>query len=239
MSTTDPTVPEPRQFLIRLPHWGWLLLTTVALVAGSIGASVWLPYRREQQAIQKIENWGGSVETEKGDPEWLRQLVDEDRMQEINYFERVVTIKLKGTPITNADIALLCRLPSLRELHLDDTTVTDSGLSRLSSLTNLQELHLENTAITDAGLAHLSGCTNLTYLCLDGTKLTDAGLAHLTKLTKLQHLYLNDTAVTDAGLVHLRRATNLEYLQLNNTSVTDKGIAGLKVALTACIIQHR
>src|SRR5260221_13967643 len=114
-------IAEPRRFSIRLPHWGWFLLATVALVVPAVGMSVWLPYHHEQQVIQKIERWGGKVQTETGGPEWLRTLVGEDRLKTFKVFERVGYVVLESTAVTDADLAHLRRLTNLKELWLDGT----------------------------------------------------------------------------------------------------------------------
>jgi hypothetical protein len=198
----------------RLPHWGWLLLATVGLAVAAVGLSIWLPRYREQQAIQKIEEWGGQVETRTDDPEWLRNLVGKDRMKDSKLYVRAVTVQLTGQEISDAQIA------------------------QLGGLTRLRGLDLRRTAVTDAGLAHLSRLTNLKYLILDRTAITDNGLTHLSRLPVLRTLSLERTAVTDDGLQHLSRLTRLKRLHLGRTTVTDKGVEELQKALPDCEIIH-
>jgi hypothetical protein len=59
--------------------------------------------------------------------------------------------------------------------------VTDAGLAHLVGLTSLRELNLWNTEVTDAGLAHLAGLKSLQELSLWGTRVTNAGVARLKK----------------------------------------------------------
>ena len=115
----------------RLPHWGWFLLATVALVVGFIGLSVWLPYHREQQVIQKIEGWGGTVGTQIVGPEWLRRLVGEDRMRECKLFERVISVESYAATITDAEADQLSSLTNLEVIWLHGTAVTDNGIEEL------------------------------------------------------------------------------------------------------------
>jgi hypothetical protein len=199
----------------RLPHWGWFLLATVALVIGFVSLSVWLPYHREQQAILRIESCGGEAfEAVTSGPNWLRQLVGIGRMHEFKVFDRVSKASL--------DIAI----------------VTDADIAYLSRLRNLEYLSFSRTAITDRGLANLSGLTNLKYLSLSESAVTDAGMAHLSELASLRSLYLFNTEVTDGGLPHLRRLSSLRHLGLNGTKVTEMGIEELKKALPQCRISH-
>ena len=198
----------------RLPHWGWFLLATIVLVVGSVGLSIWLPWHREQQVIQKIEEWGGQVTTKTSYPEWLRRLVGEDRLKDSRLYVRAVTVQLSGREITDAKIA------------------------QLSGLTRLRGIDLRITAVTDSGLAHLSGLKNLKYLILDQTAVTDNGLTHLNRLPNLRTLTLVRTAVTDNGLIHLSRLTNLRRLHLGRTTVTDKGVEELQKVSPDCEILH-
>ena len=91
-----------------------------------------------------------------------------------------------GTPVVGVD--------------LSNMLVSDAGLAHLKGLTTLKSLNLFATQITDAGLAHLKGLTTLKYLELSGTRVGDAGLAHLKGLTGLMSLNLENTQVTDAGV---------------------------------------
>src|SRR5579859_5006799 len=156
---------SPRSRL-RMPHWGWWLLGTVALVVAGIGLSVWLPYHREQQAIQKIKSWPGVVETTTVGPGWLRQLVGNDRVHQMKVFERIISVQ--------------CRLPGRKNrtssprLH-----VTDADLIHLSGLRQLEHLFLDETHVSDTGLAHLTGSTSLKLLSLKGTAVNGSGLASL------------------------------------------------------------
>ncbi len=70
-------------------------------------------------------------------------------------------------------------LEKLRSLYLDGSDVTDAGLVNLKSLTNLKRLDLSFTQVTDAGLVHLKGLTKLKYLGLNRTQVTDEGVKKL------------------------------------------------------------
>jgi hypothetical protein len=203
--------PPPRS---RLPHWGWFLLTAIVLVVGFAGLSIWLPSYREQQVIQRVEELGGRVETKTDNPDWLKKLVGEDRLNESKLYMRASTVQLSGPEITDSQVAQL------------------NGLSRLRGL------DLRRTAVTDSGLALLSGLTSLKYLNLDRTLVTDNGLTHLQRFPILRTLSLDRTAITDNGLMHLNRITTLRRLHITGTTVTDHGIEALQRALPDCEIRH-
>jgi hypothetical protein len=198
------------------------------LLAIAVGAlSLWIPYRREQQAINEIERWGGVVTTYSG-TDWLRRLVGEDRLRAVKVFDRVARVQLSGTSVVDVEIAQLVGLTNIEALYLDGTMVTDHGLADLGKLTNIESLSLRDTAVTDAGLARLGGLANLRVLDLDETNVTDVGLAHLSGLMTLGCLSLCGTGVTGAGLVHLNNLTNLAFLNVDRTAVTSIGFDELK-----------
>jgi len=216
-----------------LPHWGWFLSAAAVLVVAYGALSIWIPCHREQQIVQKIEGWGGQVETQKCGPEWLRSLVGDEFMKP---FDRVIWVSLSNSPIDDADLAHLTGLTKLELLKLSNTQISDAGLVHLKGLANLEILSLKRTQITGAGLAHLSDLKNLEWLDLNGTQIGDTGLVHLTGLTNLGQLRLRETQVTDAGLAYLSGMTKLKELWLGKKQVTDQRFEALQKALPACAI---
>lgn len=99
-------------------------------------------------------------------------------------------------------------------LDLARTKITDAGLAKVATMKNLTELHLENTAISDAGLDHLKGLASLEYLNLYNTKVTDKGLPTLAGLSKLKSIYFWQSGVTKAGVAQLK--AKLPNTQINN-----------------------
>ena len=107
-------------------------------------------------------------------------------------------------PAIDNELAVLGSLEKLVSLHLGGTDVTDAGLSHLAGLTSLKRLHLETTGITDAGLVHLAELEELLYLNLYQTEVSDSGLSHLQGLKNLKNLYLWQTKVTPEGAESLK-----------------------------------
>jgi chaperonin cofactor prefoldin len=68
----------------------------------------------------------------------------------------VISVDLKNTKVTDAELEHLQRLSSLQLLNLTYTKVTDTGLAHLAALTSLRTLNLDFTPTTDAGLAHVN-----------------------------------------------------------------------------------
>ncbi len=223
---------------MRIPHWAWFLVATVALVIGFTCLSVWLPWYREQEVISMLNDFGPVVKSETAGPDWLRDLVGDGRMAQFGVFDRAISVNLDtvqldgfrgGSDITTAEVAQLTRLTNLRFLHLRHRPVTDAGLADLSRLTNLRGLDVTGRGITDATLAQLRTCTKLETLHLMDTVITDSGLAHVGNLPNLRDLSIYDAAaVTDAGLRELSGLTSITDLTLRGTQITDAGLEHLR-----------
>ena len=72
--------------------------------------------------------------------------------------------KGNGTSYSNPNMAGLvtCLWQAFPEFR--NTEITDAGLAHLKDVTSLRELNLIGTKITDAGVAHLKGLTKLQQL---------------------------------------------------------------------------
>jgi hypothetical protein len=159
-----------------------------------------------------------------------------DDLAVISRLYRLEELDLHGAYVTNAALAHLEGMTSLRRLELelravsdlDLGGVSDAGIAHLAGLTNLQTLNLRANRLSDAGIAHLAGLTNLQTLDLGGGEFSDAGIAHLRGLTNLRELWLHGTKISDVGMAHLRGLTNLQSLWLISTRIGDAGVAHLR-----------
>lgn len=145
----------------------------------------------------------------------------------MNSKDRIVTVDLSKSNVTDSDLIHLKRLPSVRVLVLNHS-ITDKGLAHLKEISTLEGLNLAGSNISNAGIEHLQGLTHLKKLSLGQTRVSDLGLVYLEKLTSLELLYLPDTQVTDTGLEHIQGLTNLESLHLSHTQISDAGLKHLK-----------
>lgn len=123
-----------------------------------------------------------------------------------------VNLGILGKQATDAEVALVAKLPKVQQLDLHGTAVTDGGLAPVAGLTTLTHLHLNNTGVTDAGLVHLKNLQSLVYLNLYGTAVTDEGVKHLSGLKQLKRLFLWGTKVTEAGAKGLKTALPEVYV---------------------------
>ena len=134
-----------------------------------------------------------------------------------------------STALTDAGLAEIVRLPSLKGLYLREHSLTNAGLAPLAQLDRLEELELYGGQLGDAALAPIVALPSLQYLLLAGDYWTDAGMVHLEKSPSIRILHLGHLRqLTDAALAHLSRMPRLERLSLHwNQNIADAGIGHL------------
>lgn len=145
---------------------------------------------------------------------------------------------LGRSQISNAGLAMLCRLTQLETLGLEGTPITGAGLRQITGLAELRELRLGRTAIGDEALAQLVEFPSLVRLDLYGAGITNAGLKHLAALPKLTYLSLQDNRIDDNGVAGLTRLVHLKELNIKQTDITAAGVAKLREALGKCQIER-
>jgi Leucine Rich repeat len=226
-----------------------LLIATViiAVLCGWLG-SQFEQRRKQQEAVREVVKAGGDVlydyERVEGDrhwepraeppgPAWLRNLLGEDFFGDIEY----VAFYDDATS-TDAKLATIEKLISLRGVNLEESNVTDGGLEHLAGLERLEYLWLSRTRITNDGLVNLRRLSKLKLLNVSHTEITDDGLANLKRLTELEYLDLSENPLTDTALEHLNVLTGLKWLSLWGTGVTDAGVNLLQKALPRCKIYN-
>ena len=140
--------------------------------------------------------------------------------------------------VSDAGVAHLAKLRSLKHVHINNSLITDESLHHLSELPNVEVLSLQGHSFSDKGLEHLQGMKQLKRLWLgagkkNGNEITDDGLEFLSGLSQLDQLELTFSKVTDEGLKSLRPLKNLRQLYVGYTKVTDEGFEELKESLPA------
>jgi Leucine-rich repeat (LRR) protein len=169
----------------RLRRWLRFYLATAVILAVSFGVHFGIPVYRQQQVLDEIARLGGWAGARQGGPVWLREKIGHERMKG---FDEIRAISVDGKEFTDAALARLTILRSLRWLSLANTQITDAGLAHLKKLPNLETLRLNDTQVTDAGLNELAALQNLRDVQLAGTQVTDAGVAELKKALPQVHV---------------------------------------------------
>ncbi|VTU02840.1 Putative regulatory subunit OS=Gemmata sp. Wa1-1 PE=4 SV=1: LRR_6 [Gemmataceae bacterium] len=93
----------------------------------------------------------------------------------------VVSVHLRETACTDADLKQLTALTHLVSLNLSKTQVTDTGMQEVHHFKELRTLAVRETAVTDAGLRVIAQLPNLTSLYVGGANVTRAGIDEFLK----------------------------------------------------------
>ncbi len=139
--------------------------------------------------------------------------------------------------ISDAGLAQIAEIPNLEQLYLDARgDVTDAGLAHLRTLRSLRKLGIPKARVTDQGLAYLSQIRTLERLDLpqDQKGITDKGVICLAELPNLKQLHISriyrtdpsaDTEYyTDKALEALATCQGLEELSIGSPGITDAGM---------------
>ena len=142
--------------------------------------------RRQKAAIDAIDKLGGTYGVRIDGPEWLRNLIGDER-----YFYNASRVSFgpgnqdydPQRPFTDEELENVIdhinAFSIFTGLYLEGSHITNDGLPNLSRLHNLQRLGLRGTVVTDRGLAHLEGLTSLRELELSRAYISEDAVARL------------------------------------------------------------
>ncbi|MEQ8789654.1 MAG: TIGR03000 domain-containing protein [Pirellulaceae bacterium] len=160
----------------------------------------------------------------------------------------ITQFDLSGTPVSEAGLEVVAKLPNLEVLTLDPEQVNKSNLQVLKSGAPTLSLHVNEvtdsvlTALGEARQIHMLGNfkkswksppqddAGIVYLRLADQPITDKGLSAVAGLENLETLDLSNTQVTGAGLRELKGLDNLQWLALQDEQITDDALASLRDA---------
>jgi len=129
--------------------------------------------------------------------------------------------------VTDAAIAQLSGIATLKSLDLCGTAATSDVLPRLKNMKSLSQLKMSGKLSGD-GLKVLSTqFPALTTIAFDRSDINDDDLIEIAKVKKLIGLFLSHTNITDKGLLRLTDLSSLKIIRLGNTAVTDEGVKSL------------
>lgn len=136
------------------------------------------------------------------------------------------------TPLSDAGLSRICRLPALKSLGIESAMVSAAALASLGQLRTLEEANLELTNVDDSTLAALKDLPKLRYLSIARTHVTDEGVASLAALESLEVLDVRLTGVGDAGIEPLAKLPRLQQILAANSAVTPEALAALQQDVT-------
>ena len=218
-------------------------MLAVTLSLGWFSSAYLNGFRKDAELLSGLRSAGGQVHSSARKPQWLWHLFGD------LFGDRVNSLILVDSDVSDSQIAELSRFRHLGGLYLDRTAVTDDGLACLSIMTDLVALSLRRTSVTELpSLSHMSklveldisftnvkevdvtGLDSLATLTLRATQLNDAGLANMSPLPELRSLDIagagTNMAITDDGIGHItaRKFPKLRLLYLYNCEVSQREV---------------
>ena len=179
----------------------------------------WGGYAPDQMADQMIKNSTQpklSLSRTKDEPP-----ITDYGIEALRSRSNITELILYNDKITDKGVDCFMHLP-LQSLDLSATCVNDAGLRKVSlKIPTLRDLVLNDMKISDAGIGYISHLPQLNRLCASRIeKLSDKALSYLAKTRTLTSLELTeDRGVTTNGLTRLQNLKLLRYLNLRNTRV--------------------
>ena len=117
----------------------------VAVAAEADRAMPYTPVASMEEAIERIEQLGGSVRRVSKDDEsveldlrFVTAAFKDEHLQYALNLKQLVSLQVTDAPITDAGVDHIAKLADLKRLYLGRTAVTDAGVKRLASLKNLE-----------------------------------------------------------------------------------------------------
>ncbi len=229
-ATGDVIVPAGKRLALSVSQSGWKDLSPLSKLGPDdlYMLSIYGPYSRgrkpDNRCMPHIAHLRGlkvlKLENTSISAGGLKLLGNLGSLERLSFSKR----------LTDAGLAEVARLPSLKGLILKENRLTNVGLAHLAQLTSLKELVLDGERMNNAALAHLARLPSLRYLYLHGENFTDTGMTQLKNIPSLRILHFGHlTQLTDAALVHLSEIPGLERLSFHwNGNITDAGIVHLK-----------
>jgi len=167
-------------------------------------------------------------------------VVDDDSSKIMAAYPKLRKLRLARTQIGDATLEAISVCATLQELDLSENSlITNAGMAHLAKLTSLKKLNLWRVQISDEGALMLAPLTKMEWLNLDNSKLGDPGLPLLQNMTALTFLHIGSTQVTAAGAPALFHLKSLKDLKLTRTALgsSDAAVAELKKNLPTTAIQ--
>jgi hypothetical protein len=144
-------------------------------------------------------------------PRWLANIVPADYVATVISVDLDAPAHAdSANPMDAATLARIGRLGHLNSLWLNNRfEITDAGLAHLEGLNSLRDLQLDDTGVSDAGLAHLRGMTGLRKLCISLTRVTDNGVLELERA--LPRLWIFRSEEMPSPVEIARPSVDLDY----------------------------
>lgn len=140
---------------------------------------------------------------------------------------RLKSLYVSSPQVTDTGVRVIGGFDRLTTLVLDSTAVTNDGLKHLATLKNLRSLTIRRSQfISGAGLQHIGRLTELRRLEYDG-RLTGKSLVHLKDVKNLSHLEFSAAKLDANAIKRLATFPNLSTVSIQGGAVDKKSMANI------------
>jgi len=210
-------------------QWLWLLLVPSAGIL--LISCLLLMIPDETWVAMRLQSQGYGIDYD----EWFRpthfhtrhgNVVTNQALVELQRMPQLYLVDFSYTNLSNVDMELLTKIPSLRslELNIGSSVGSPKGIEKLSECRRLEKLLLLQVPLTSKEIEPLKVCP-VKHLYFSSSGLTDADAAVFTLFPQLEFLALTyNSEITDASLDVFETISTLQYLNVRYTGVTEAGI---------------
>ena len=176
----------------------WLPIIVAGMSAAVVSLLAWQQkrtmVRRLHVIAAMIHQLGGAYVTRRSDEQvtWSNALRTAYEML-FGVCDRIISVDLSNTNVTDDDLFFLVKLASLTSLNLSRTAITPDFIEQIATLGKLQHLSLAGTSIGDDACAKIAKLSQLRRLELSNTDVSHDGLTQLAGLRHLSILAINGT----------------------------------------------
>lgn len=145
---------------------------------------------------------------------------------------QVVSLELRGSPMTNAGLTEIAKFPNLKYLNIATCPgISGAGFATISQCQQLETLEADTSGFDDAAFAAIKSNVALKTLNISQCNVTDAGFANILPLTAIEKLTLEGCkGITGISVAKGPFCPNLIEFRAKNSMFGSKGTPALKSA---------
>lgn len=228
----EKTDESPSPYFVRKRLLSGLIALSILMTL----ASVALPLIGNWQRRESLRNFSKPLEP-LGAKAWLgsqgfgvtaqnpKTVTDEtfDKWMPFLQDDRVVSLKLRGSSISDNSVNEMKEIPSLTAVDISNTAVTHEGVMSLQNCPKLYYLCVESSVLNEQAIDALRQCENLRRLVCRGPSVSDVTIENVGSIESLRHVEFADEAPSDVALSQMRRMNpDLDIVTQDGTYYLDE-----------------
>lgn len=116
------------------------------------------------------------------------------------------SLRIERTTLSDEDAARFFDMQKLDSLNVGYTKITNATVAELTRFPKLNYIVLDGTAVTDDCLPDLLRCERLEMVSLENTQVTGTGFLECAKFKKLNRIYVSQSMVTPEDITKFQAA---------------------------------